>query len=151
MPLNEADTKIKILIYLSLGQAAKKIFHQRNPQTEMSKCTTDAFVEQLKETSKEVRKETFDRLIPLENKTNSCPMQLGRIRRQPGKEYIHTRNAKFTNTKGIIIRRPRPVGDTPVRISKKKGAEKSAKIINPNRNKPNRVKNVQYLKQNNIQ
>ena len=29
----------------------------------MSKCTTDAFAEQLKDTFKEVRKETFDRYI----------------------------------------------------------------------------------------
>ena len=60
-PWDEADTKIKSLIYLSLGQEATNIFHQRNPHTEMSKCTTDAFVEQLKETFKEVRNETFDR------------------------------------------------------------------------------------------
>ena len=32
-----------------------------NPDAEMSKCTTDAFVEQLKETFKEVRNKTFDR------------------------------------------------------------------------------------------
>ena len=56
IPWDEAKTKIKNLIYLSLGQEA-----QRNPQTEMSKRTTDAFVEQLKETFKEVRNETFYR------------------------------------------------------------------------------------------
>ena len=56
-----ADTKIKSLIYLYLGQEATIIFHQRNRHTEMSKCTKDAFVEQPKETFKEVRSETFDR------------------------------------------------------------------------------------------
>ena len=60
MPWEEADTKIKSLLYLSLGQEATNIFHQKNP-TEMSKCTTDAFVEQLKETLKKLRNETFDR------------------------------------------------------------------------------------------
>ena len=58
---DEADTKIKSLIYLSLGQEATNIFHHRNPHTEMSKFTTDAFAEQLKETFKEVRNETFDK------------------------------------------------------------------------------------------
>ena len=61
IPWDEADTKIKSLIYLSPRHEATNIFHQRNPHTEMSKCTTDAFVEQLKETFKEVRNETFDR------------------------------------------------------------------------------------------
>ena len=64
IPWDEADTKIKSLIYPSLGQEATNIFLQRNPHTphtEMSKCTTDAFIEQFKETFKEVRNETFDR------------------------------------------------------------------------------------------
>ena len=53
----EVDTK-KSLLYLSLRQEATNIFHQKNP-TEMSKCTTDAFVEQLKETLKKLKNETF--------------------------------------------------------------------------------------------
>ena len=61
IPWDEVDTKIKSLICLSLGQETTNILHQRNPHTEMSKCTIDAFVEQLKETFKEVRNETFDR------------------------------------------------------------------------------------------
>ena len=32
IPWDEADTEIKSLIYLSLGQEATNIFHQRNPQ-----------------------------------------------------------------------------------------------------------------------
>ena len=61
IPWDEADTKIKSLIDLSLGQDATNIFHQRNPHTEMFKCTTDGFIEQLKDTFKEVSNETFDR------------------------------------------------------------------------------------------
>ena len=37
------------------------ISSKKSPHGKMSKCTTDAFVEQLKETFKEVRNETFDR------------------------------------------------------------------------------------------
>ena len=61
IPWDVADTKTKSLIYLSLRQEATNIFHHRNPHTEMSKCTTDAFVGQLKGTFEEVRTETFDR------------------------------------------------------------------------------------------
>ena len=55
------DNKVKSLIYLSLGTEGINIFHQRNPHTELSKCTADALVKQLKETFKEITNETFDR------------------------------------------------------------------------------------------
>ena len=58
---DEVDNKVRILIYLSLGTEGTNIFHQRNPHTELSKCTADALVIQLKETFKEIRNETFDR------------------------------------------------------------------------------------------
>ena len=58
---DEVDYKVKSLIYFSLGTEGTTIFHQRNPHTELSKCTTDALVIQLKETFKEIRNETFDR------------------------------------------------------------------------------------------
>ena len=35
--------------------------HQRNPHTELSKCTTDALVIHIKETFKNIRNDTFDR------------------------------------------------------------------------------------------
>ena len=56
IPRDEANTTIKSLLYLSLGQEATNIFHQRNPHTKMPKCTTDEFIQQLKDTFKEVRK-----------------------------------------------------------------------------------------------
>ena len=58
---DEIDNKVKSLIYLSLGTEGTNIFHQRNPHTDLSKCTTDALVIQLQETFKEIRNETFDR------------------------------------------------------------------------------------------
>ena len=60
-PWDEADTKPKSIIYPSLGIEATNIFHQKNPLTEVLKCTTDALIEQLKETYTEERNETFDR------------------------------------------------------------------------------------------
>ena len=59
---DQIDYKVKSLIYLSLGTEGTNIFHQRNPHTELSKCTTDAQVIQLQETFKEKRNETFDRI-----------------------------------------------------------------------------------------
>ena len=52
---DEVDNKVKSLIYLSLGTEGTNIFHQRNPHTELSKCTTDALVIQLQETFKEIK------------------------------------------------------------------------------------------------
>ena len=61
IPWDDADNKAKSLIYLSLGEQATNIFHQRFPHTDLQKCTTDALVEQLKESFTQARNETFDR------------------------------------------------------------------------------------------
>ena len=61
IPWDDADNKAKSLIYLSLGAQATNIFHQRFPHTDLQKCTTDALVEQLKESFTQTRNETFDR------------------------------------------------------------------------------------------
>ena len=57
----KVENKVKILIYLSLGKEGTNIFHQRNPHTELSKCTTEALVIQLQDTFKKIRNETFNR------------------------------------------------------------------------------------------
>ena len=61
IPWEEADNKTKSHIYLSLGAQATNIFHQRFPHTDIQKCTTDALVEQLRESFIQTRNETFDR------------------------------------------------------------------------------------------
>ena len=61
IPWEEADNKTKSHIYLSLGTRATNIFHQRFPHTDIQKCTTDALVEQLRESFIQTRNETFDR------------------------------------------------------------------------------------------
>ena len=58
---DDADNKAKSLIYLSLGAQATNIFHLHFPHTDLQKCTTDAFVQQLKESFTQTRNETFDR------------------------------------------------------------------------------------------
>ena len=58
---DKLDNKVKSLIYLSLGTGGTNIFHQRNPHTELSNCTTYSLVIQLQDTFKEIRNETFDR------------------------------------------------------------------------------------------
>ena len=57
---NEMD-KVKRLIYLSLGIEGINMFHQRNPHTDLAKCSRDALVIQLQDTFKEIRNETFNR------------------------------------------------------------------------------------------
>ena len=44
---DEADMKVKSLIYLSLGSEACKTFHQRNPHTKIDRCTTNKLVHEL--------------------------------------------------------------------------------------------------------
>ena len=58
---DDADNKAKSLMYLSLGAQATNIFHQRFPHTDLQKCTTDALVEQLRESFTQARNETIDR------------------------------------------------------------------------------------------
>ena len=61
IPWDDTDNKAKSLIYLSLGAQATNIFHQQFPHTDLQICTTDALVEQIKESFKQARNETFDR------------------------------------------------------------------------------------------
>ena len=53
---DEVDNKVKILISPSLGTEVTNNFHQRNPHTELSKCTTYALVIQLQEIFKKNQK-----------------------------------------------------------------------------------------------
>ena len=61
IPLNEAGAKVKSLIYLSLGAEARRTFHQKNPHTQIEKCTTDELVHELNITFTIPRNTTFDR------------------------------------------------------------------------------------------
>ena len=58
---DDIDNKVKSLIFLSLGTEGTIIFRQRDPHTDLAKCTTDALVIQLQDTFKEIRNETFNR------------------------------------------------------------------------------------------
>ena len=61
IPWDEADTKTKSLIYLSLGAEARRTYHQKNPHTQIEKCTTHALVHELNITFTIPRNTTFDR------------------------------------------------------------------------------------------
>ena len=61
IPWDEADTKVKSLIYLSLGAEAKRTYHQKNPHTQIEKCTTNELVHELNITFTIPRNTTFDR------------------------------------------------------------------------------------------
>ena len=62
IPWDEADMKVKSLIYLSLGAEACRTFHQRNPHTRIDRCTTKELVHELTLTFTRPRNITFDRL-----------------------------------------------------------------------------------------
>ena len=61
IPWDEADMKVKSLIYLSLGAEACRTFHQRNPHTKIDRCSTHELVHQLSLTFTRPRNITFDR------------------------------------------------------------------------------------------
>ena len=63
IPWDEADTKTKSRIYLSLGAEARRTYHQKNPHTQREKCTTHELVHELNTTSTILRNTTFDRFF----------------------------------------------------------------------------------------
>ena len=60
-PWDEADLKVKSLIYQSLGTEGCRTFHQRNPHTRIERCTTNELVHELALTFTRPRNLTFDR------------------------------------------------------------------------------------------
>ena len=62
IPWDEANLKVKSLIYLSLGSEGTKTYHQRNPHTRIERCTTNELVHELAITFTRPRNTTFDRL-----------------------------------------------------------------------------------------
>ena len=61
MQWDEADTEVKCLIYLSLGAEARRNYHQKNPHTQIEKCTTHELIHELNITFPIPRNTTFDR------------------------------------------------------------------------------------------
>ena len=61
IPWDEADTKVKSLIYLSLGAEARRTYHQKNPHTQIEKWTTNELVHELNIIFTIPRNTTFDR------------------------------------------------------------------------------------------
>ena len=60
-PWDEADLKVKSLIYLSLGTEGCRTYHQRNPHTRIVRCTTNELVHELSLTFTRPRNLTFYR------------------------------------------------------------------------------------------
>ena len=61
VPSDEADTKVRSLIYLSLGAEARRTYHQKNLHTQIEKCTTHELVHELNITFTIPRNTTFNR------------------------------------------------------------------------------------------
>ena len=60
-PWDEADTKIKSLLYLSIGQEGTRQYHQNNPHTNIDTCSTYEFAHELAITFTKPRNTTYDR------------------------------------------------------------------------------------------
>ena len=68
----EADVKVKSLVYLSLGTEASPIYHQHNPHTLIDRCSTKELNYELGITFTRPRNTTFDRfqLITVQQNSN---------------------------------------------------------------------------------
>ena len=60
-PWDEADTKIKSLLYLSIGQKGTRQYHQNNPHTKIDTCSTYEFAHELAIKSTKPRNTTYER------------------------------------------------------------------------------------------
>ena len=60
-PWDEADTKIKSSLYLSIGTEASRIYHQSNPHTKIDTCSTYKVAHELTTTVTKPRNTTYDR------------------------------------------------------------------------------------------
>ena len=60
-PWEEADTKIKSLLYLSIGQEGTRIYHQNDPHTKINTCSTYEFTHELSISFTKPRNTRYDR------------------------------------------------------------------------------------------
>ena len=69
---DDADIKVKSLIYLSLGTEASRIYHQRNTHTNIDRCSTNELIYELGITFTRPKNITFDRfqLITVQQNSN---------------------------------------------------------------------------------
>ena len=170
LPWDEANTKIKSFMYFSLGQEATNIFQQRNPRTVMSKCTTDAFVEYLKETFKEVRNKTFDRYQFFNCKQeHNEPLGKFHSKKKQKAALYNWKELEYILLKSIFrkgMRNPQiqvdllsedrdPIRTHQYALARESGQENQQKLTKPNRTtletNPTGSTDVQYIKRNNIQ
>ena len=84
---DDADIKVKSLVYLSLGTEASRIYHQRNPHTLIDRCSTNELIYELGITFTRPRNITFDRfqLITVQqNSYENLGNFLQQVTRTPG-------------------------------------------------------------------
>ena len=79
---DDADIKVKSLVYLSLGTKASRIYHQRNPHTLIDRCSTNELIYELGITFTRPRNITFDRfqLITVQNSNENLETFFSRLR-----------------------------------------------------------------------
>ena len=88
---DEADIKVKSLVYLSLGREASRIYHQRNPHTIIDRCSTNELIYELCKTFTRPRNTTFDcfQLITVQQKSNkNLEIFLSRLRKLGSKTAL---------------------------------------------------------------
>ena len=68
---DDADIKVKGLVYLSLGTEASRIYHQRNPRTLIDRCSTKELIYELGTTFTRPRNKSFDRFQLITVQENS--------------------------------------------------------------------------------
>ena len=131
----------------------------------MAKCTTDAFVEQLKETFKEIRNKTFDRYQFFNCKEeHNGPLEKFHSRIKQKAALCNWEELEDSLIKSIFVqgmRNPQiqmdllsedrdPIGTLKYALARMRGQENQQKMANPNRTtletNPIGPADVQYIK-----
>ena len=116
---DEADIKVKSLVYLSVGTEASRIYQQRNPHTLIDRCSTNELIYNLGKTFTRARNITFDRfqLITVQKNSNEnlesffstlrelgSKAALGNVKEDLIKRLLYRENEQLRNPDGAALR-----------------------------------------------
>ena len=151
---DDADIKVKSLIYLSLGTEASRIYHQRNPHTNIDRCSTNELIYELGIAFTRPGNITFDRfqLITVQQNSNesletfySRPRELGskaalgNVEEDLIKEFFIAKMNNSTIQMELLSEVRTPALVLNFAISRERGQENQREILRANPSNWNQV------------
>ena len=163
IPWDEADLKVKSLIYLSLGAEGSSTYHQRNPNTKIERCTTNELVHELTLTFTRPRNTIFDRFQcfkAMQQSGESLEIFRSRLRELGAHcrfenledliKDIFISNTKSSNTQTELLSEMQtPKQPLSYAVIRERGLANQQEILRANNTNWNTVSNVRQNKQRN--